>query len=294
MTLAKQLARARHPNLVFSSVGDQTNCHRWLRGRRNFDLWVTYYGDRPGALLEVADYYHEHRGSKYQNLHHAYQNWSDLLARYAAILVLDDDIIISGARISRLFEIRERYDLWAVQPAFSPRGKISWPITRADRRNELRFTSFIEMNCPLFRKDKLDAFMAVYDPELIGWGCDWWFLDAMGSDLQGHVAVVDAVTCVNPHDSTKAAGREIDRLAPTSERQEVWARIRERYQIQSESRGVHEYGAIPRPHLTRAIGRLVDVSEGAWLRLRASQSWPVRLLRRFRSRAAGLCAKGVR
>jgi hypothetical protein len=286
MTLAKQPAKARHPNLVFSSVGDQSNCRGWLRGRRNFDLWVTYYGDRPGSFLDIADYYEEHRGSKYQNLHHAYRQWSELLGRYAAVLVLDDDIIISGTRISRLFEIRKQHDLWALQPAFSPRGKVSWPITRVDRRNELRFTSFIEMACPLFRKDKLDAFMAVYDPELIGWGCDWWFLEAMGPDLRGRVAVVDAIPCVNPYDWTKA-GREIDRLAPTNERHEIWERIKEKYQIQSESRGVHEYGVISKSLLPRTLGRLVDASERLLLWARASQSWPFRLLRVLRSRTPG-------
>lgn len=285
MTLAKQPAKPRHPNLVFSSVGDQSNCHRWLRGRRNFDLWVTYYGARPGSFLDIADYYEEHRGSKYQNLHHAYRQWSELLDRYATIFVLDDDIIISGTQISRLFEIRARLDLWALQPAFSPLGKISWPITQVDRTKELRFTNFIEMSCPLFRKDKLDAFMAVYDPELIGWGCDWWFLEAMGSDLRGRVAVVDAVPCVNPRDSTKAAGREIDRFASTSERREVWARIREKYQIRSESRGVQEYGVIVKPLLPRYLGWLADALERGWLRVRTSQRWPVRLARRLRSRA---------
>ena len=89
-----------------------------------------------------------------------------LLSRYSAILVMDDDVLISGSSISRLFEIRERHDLWALQAAFSPRGKISWPITEARRRNALRFTNFIEMTCPLFRRDKLDDFedlMRTYD-----------------------------------------------------------------------------------------------------------------------------------
>ncbi len=286
MRLGKQLANARHPNLVFSSVGDQANCHRWLRGRRNFDIWVTYYGARPGPYLGMADYYHEHRGSKYQNLHVAYREWADLLARYRAIAVFDDDIIISGSRLSQLFEIRERYDLWALQPAFSPRGKISWPITRVDRRNELRFTSFVEMTCPVFRRDKLDAFMAVYDPELIGWGCDWWFLETMGRDLRGHVAVIDAITCINPHDCTKPAGREIERFASTPERKEAWIRIKERYRIQSEERGTQEYAAIRRQPLSSMIGRVLDAGERGWAHVGD-------LLRRCRSHRADAPRQGA-
>lgn len=285
-TLERQPPEARHPYLVFSSVGDRSGLHHWLRGQKNFDLWVTYYGTRPGRFQDLADYYNARQGSKYQNLHYAYRRWGHLIARYSAVLVMDDDIVISGSRISRLFELRQRHDLWALQPAFSPRGKISWPVTRVNRRNELRFTNFVEMTCPLFRRDKLDAFMAVYDPELIGWGCDWWFLEVLGDDLRGRVAVVDAITCVNPHDSTKA-GREIDRLAVTSERKAAWERIRTRYRIGSESRGIAEYGAIAKSPLSRYRGWLTEAAETAWLGIRAGGRGPVRILRRVRALARG-------
>ena len=282
--LDKQLPTSQHPYLVFSSVGDQSNLRHWLRGRRNFDLWVTYYGSRSGRYEDVADYYTERRGSKFQNLHHAYQNWSDLFSRYSAILVMDDDVLISGSRISRLFELREQHDLWALQPAFTPRGKVSWPITRARRANVLRFTNFIEMTCPLFRRDKLDAFMAVYDPELVGWGCDWWFLEVMGTDLRDRVAVVDAITCLNPHDVSKGGRREIDQLSRTHERRAIWERIRNKYGIESEEgRCFTEYDAIRKSALGQVLGRLTDASEERWLRLRSSQRWPMPLLRRLRS-----------
>jgi hypothetical protein len=254
MTLSKHPVEATHPNLIFSSVGDHGNLPRWLRGRRNFDLWVTYYGETRGRFRDRADYYNERRGSKFQNLLFAYRTWPKLLDRYAAILVMDDDLLISGSALSSLFDIRDRYDLWALQPAFDPHGKISWPITRVNPYTRLRYTNFIEMACPLFRKDKLDAFMAVYDPELVGWGCDWWFLDVMGEDLRDRVAVVDTITCLNPHDSTKG-GREIDRLSPTSERIATWKRVKERYGIRSEERGIREYRRIHRPFVVRQLRR---------------------------------------
>ncbi|MDB6105168.1 MAG: hypothetical protein JWO52_5167 [Gammaproteobacteria bacterium] len=33
---------------------------------------------------------------------------------------------------------------------------------------KLRYTNLIENTCPLPRRDRLDAFMAVYDPEPVG------------------------------------------------------------------------------------------------------------------------------
>ena len=36
----------KHKNLVFSSVGDNTNFnYLWTKKYRKYDLWVVYYGD---------------------------------------------------------------------------------------------------------------------------------------------------------------------------------------------------------------------------------------------------------
>jgi hypothetical protein len=106
--------------------------------------------------------------------------------------------------------------------------------------------------------------MAVYDPELVGWGCDWWFLEAMGDDLQGHVAVIDSITCVNPHDISKGQ-REIDHLMPAIERKAIWDRIKRKYNIRSEDRGMYEYGAIPKPLVQRSLGMLANAWEQTWV-----------------------------
>lgn len=81
-----------------------------------------------------------------------------------------------AAGINRCFELREQFDLWLLQPAFDPAGKISHTVTRLQVGPSLRYTNFIEMTCPLFEKQALDRFMNVFDPSLKGWGADWWFL----------------------------------------------------------------------------------------------------------------------
>jgi hypothetical protein len=173
MELIVQQSAARSRNLVFTSAGDRSNLRGWLIGQRDFDLWVVYYGDRPEAFRTEADLYLARKGSKFQNLHHCYRRWPQMLARYDAIMVMDDDILIHATGISRLFAIRQELDLWALQPAFRLSGKISWDITRVQATAKLRYTNFIEMACPLFRRDKLEAFMSVYDPELVGYGAVW-------------------------------------------------------------------------------------------------------------------------
>ena len=237
-------ARTGSNNLVFTSAGDRSNLHGWLRGRRDFDLWTVYYGNRPGSFRELANFHLDRSGSKFQNLHYCYRQWPAEFARYDAVMVMDDDIVIDASGITRLFAIRRELDLWVLQPAFRLSGKVSWPITAVHPTAKLRYTNFVEMACPLFRRDKLDAFMAVYDPALVGYGADWWFLHTLGTDLRDRVAVIDEVTCVNPYDRAKGGVREIDTLQSHGHRKEVWERLKAAHGLDEQGRQHREFRRI--------------------------------------------------
>ncbi len=244
MEVIKEPAAPKKRNLVFTSAGDHSNLHRWLNGTRNFDLWVVYYGEQADPHQEHADFYARGNGTKFQNLHSVYQRYASVIAQYDAVMVMDDDIMIEAAGLNRLFEIREQLDLWVVQPAFRLSGKISWDITRVSPTTELRYTNFVEMTCPLFRRDKLDLFMADFDPQLVGYGEDWWFLKMLGPDLSNRVAIADVVSCVNPYDSTKGGRREIDRVYSHAERKAAWERLKLTRGLDEQGRVHIEYGRI--------------------------------------------------
>lgn len=253
-------------NLVFTSAGNRSNLRNWLQGRRDFDLWTVYYGDRAGMFQDVSDLYLARKGSKFQNLHYCYGQWPERFARYEAVMVMDDDIVIDATGITRLFEIRREQDLWALQPAFRLSGKISWGITAVRPTAKLRYTNFVEMACPLFRRDKLDAFMRVYDPELVGYGTDWWFLHTLGTDLERRVAVVDEVTCVNPYDKHKGAGgREIDMVQTHQMRKEIWKKMKSLYALNEQSRVQLEFGRIKKSPLSAVSGLLSNFPAWAYL-----------------------------
>ena len=264
MELIKTNAGSASRNLVFTSAGDQSNVRRWLNGRRDFDLWVVYYGEVPKRLYREADLYVARAGTKFQNLHYCYSQWRNLFERYEAVLVMDDDIVIGASGISRLFQIRRTLDLWALQPAFRVAGKISWDITRIRTAALLRYTNFIEMTCPLFRRDKLDAFMDVFDPELIGYGEDWWFLQTLGAQSRRRVAIADEVPCINPYDRDKGGAREIDRLSTHEQRKEVWERIKARYGLHEMARRHEEFGRIERSRLEAALAAARFLPEVAY------------------------------
>jgi hypothetical protein len=232
----------KNKHLVFSSVGDHHALTHWTQGKKNFDLWVAHYGDHKLSDDLGIDFCIDLKGAKFPNFKSFCDRYGDRLKQYDSIALLDDDLIISASEISALFAIRETYDLWLLQPAFAASGKISHTITRAREDMLLRTTNFVEVTCPFFRTDKLLSFMEIYDPMLVGFGIDWWYLDHLQAP-KNKIAIVDAISCINPLDSQKPEGREIDRLQSLTQRKAYWSHIKANYGLTNEGHFV-QYGSI--------------------------------------------------
>ena len=230
---------------------------RWLRGRR-FDLWIAYYGDDSTTdYSQDCEYFVKRKGAKFPNFLSVFAEHAALLEQYQAVMVADDDLIITGPAINRLFELRQAYDLWVLQPAFDMQSRISHRVTRKQPWSLLRYTNFVEVTCPLFETTKLIEFLRVYDDRLVGWGIDWWFCRLLGEQDHQHnrVAVVDAVSCRNPQEATKPLGREIDRLQSRSLRRQHWALIKQDYGLEIDETCV-EYGSVPSWCITTQLRHL--------------------------------------
>jgi hypothetical protein len=64
---------------------------------------------------------------------------------------------------------------------------------------------------PIFRRDKLIEFLAVYDGSLVGAGIEYWFANLFKADEFGRFAIIDKVQVINPRTRDKGES-EIDRL----------------------------------------------------------------------------------
>ncbi|MCK5708076.1 MAG: hypothetical protein KAI43_10525 [Candidatus Aureabacteria bacterium] len=257
--LIKNIDNPNSKYLVFTSAGDNANIHFWLKGHRKFDLWVSYYGNEENRYKDVSDFYIAKKGGKFPALHYVYQHWGEILNHYEAIFIMDDDLIINGSNISRLFEIREEYDLWILQPAFSPIGRISFSITRVKPFSFLRYTNFIEVGCALFRRDKLDEFMKIYDPTLVAFGIEWWYSDVLIPDIEDKAAIVDKISCINPGNWLKGGQREIDLLDDHSTRVKSFRKIKKKYNIQSVTHGPLAFDSVKAPLSFSEIIRAINI-----------------------------------
>ncbi len=230
--------------LVYTSAGHRSNIKKWVLGEKEFDLWVTNYEGGDSYQYEIADYYNERRGGKYPNLYDVYQKWGGVLSQYKAIFVLDDDIEINASQISQLFRIKERYDLVLLQPSFLTMGKISHLVTISRFFRFARYTNFVENCVPLFSKPILDRFMQVYDPALISFGTDWWYLHILTNEERQKIAVIDSIPCINPDERLEKRERKINQLASVEDRIKIWNEVKIEHGIERPAGGVRTLGLI--------------------------------------------------
>ncbi|MDA8962010.1 hypothetical protein N9H37_01475 [Congregibacter sp.] len=232
--LLKSIAEPKSRYLVFTSAGRNANVANWVKHDDGFDLWVCCYEDIQPEYINDCDYFVRRKGGKFPNFKYCFDAWIEIFQRYEAVLISDDDIVIHGGRVSGLFEIRSRYDLWLMQPAFERTGKVSFRLNEVAPFSELRFCNFVEVTCPIFRLDKITEFMGIYDSRLVGWGVDLWYSQVLSAkDVERNkIAIVDSVSCVNPREVGKIDGkREIDALQSADVRQEIWEQLQDEYSL---------------------------------------------------------------
>ena len=247
-------------NLVFSSIGDENAVVKYWLSEPDlikFDLWLVYYG-KNGSWFNRYIYrirqllpdthklqYLAHPGSKFQNLLQMVKEFHSEWIQYQAVFVTDDDIRITTRQVNRLFDLRAQYRLWILQPSFGPGSKISWDVTRPVPRCKLRFTSFVEMNAPLFSHSALHKFLLYYHrnaSHLTGWGTDHLYMYVLDWRRRDKYAVVDSIVVSNP---PRAPGTGIGSLQTLARRKKDWKHLKSRLHIPNKSYPVHLYGLVP-------------------------------------------------
>jgi len=242
------VVRPKHRNLVFTSAGDQSNfVSHWLNDKhnRNFDIWVVYYGNSTSDKYKKdVDYWERRKGSKFQNFYYLWKKFNQQIKSYQKIFILDDDIVFKTKDINKCFQMSYKYNLWLLQPSFLPTSKLSFDINKKRSNSILRYTNFVEINTPLFDISVLEDIMEKYDPILVGWGIDLlisWVLINRSDYKPNKIAILDNVSCINPHDSAKGNIREISKLQSTKKRFEVYHQFANKNHVNFTTNDIKTY-----------------------------------------------------
>lgn len=211
--------------LVFSSVGDRSVHRRWMSEPvRSFGVVLYYYGEHSVADAGGADLIVPRKGTKSENFLHFSEHHAERLDASDVIFIVDDDIVMDGRSLERMFEIFDEFDLWLAQPAYLPGSQIRWPITERDPSTLLRFTNFVEYGVTAFRTSKLPEVIDLFAESRAGWGLDMLFSQRLG-DPTDRIAIIDDAPCLHPHREFP----EMDRVQTRKEMQADGRRLLERH-----------------------------------------------------------------
>ena len=73
--------------------------------------------------------------------------------------------------------------------------------------------------------------MVYYDPVLIGWGIDYLYIWANGLEHKNKYALIDSISCINPHDNNKNNKRELNNVKNVHNRAQIWNEYKKKYKI---------------------------------------------------------------
>jgi hypothetical protein len=253
MTAREPVARPTR-NLIVLRAGDGSLHREWIAGsRRDFDLFISYYGRTPERWREDADHYEVRPGPKWPCIGELVAEHAALLAAYDCVWFPDDDLSVSTVTLNRMFAIFHAHELHLAQPALTRNSYHTWNTLLQEPRCHLRYTRFVEVMAPMFSSAALRLCSPTFGDSRSGWGLDWvWPLLCERAGLSG-IGIIDAT----PVWHTRPLGGELYRNNELDPRNDA-ARMIRKYGLQ-EIRALAKYSeharvqAVPSPMRQRIV-----------------------------------------
>lgn len=192
--------------LLVTRIGRKSQHRRWLDGAdRQFDVLLSAYDAEipdPGGSGVTFERRPGHKVAGYDAF---LRERRDLWTQYDYICLLDEDIAADTGTLNRMFRLCEAHDLKISQPALSHDSHFTYGALLRQRAWSLRYVNFVEMMCPVIRRDALERIQPLFS-EGVESGIDlvWCNLVAEG---ERDFAVLDAtpVRHTEPVGGNKAA-----------------------------------------------------------------------------------------
>lgn len=181
------------PYLVVVRAGSRSLHTRWLRPpeERGFDVLISTFADETEAPHQPGVFFERRHGTKVAAYSALLEEHIEFLGKYRFIAMLDDDLETNALDLTRCFAIADEYGLKISQPALSHQSHFTFAALLQNTSFKLRFVTYIEMMCPIFRIDVLQDIRPLYS---LGFesGIDLIWCN-LGNPMPTDFAVIDAV-----------------------------------------------------------------------------------------------------
>jgi hypothetical protein len=195
-------------NAIFLCTGDKGIFGYYVVENllHNYDLIVNYFGSNKEDIkfYKKHSVFFQHKSNtKFLALKDIFNHNPSVFDDYENIVCFDDDATIINGSIDHLIQAINMFNMKIISPAHYNKGKISHNIMRTYPGNHLiRFTNFVEMTFPIFKKTFIIDYLSVYDGSCCGYGNDWWYMNLISNrGSNNDVGICDSVVVHNPKNS---------------------------------------------------------------------------------------------
>lgn len=193
--------------LIIARVGDNSLHHHWINSKnKNFDIFISYFGNEDNKYANNADYYEHVKGGKWPVIAALVdKNW-EIISKYDAVWLPDDDLLVDTNSICKMFDLFTAFNLSLGQPALSIDSYFSHPCLLQKKNSIIRFTNFVEVMAPIFSLTSLERIKHTFSQSKSGWGLDFLWPHL----VDGKIGIIDST----PVTHTRPIGGELYRLNP--------------------------------------------------------------------------------
>lgn len=218
----------RRKNLVILRAGDNSLHRGWLSGSpRDFDLFISYYGNTEGRHQEDADFYEMRKGPKWSCIGDLLVERPELVERYDAFWFPDDDLEASTPTINRMFAFFHAFEFALAQPALTRDSYYSWNTLLQRDDYVVRFVKFVEVMAPIFDKAALRVCQKTFGESRSGWGLDWLWPELTAKGRDDRIGLIDAT----PVKHTRPLGGDLYKNNPELDPKRDEAAILSKYDL---------------------------------------------------------------
>jgi hypothetical protein len=240
--IADTVKQTRRRNLVVLRANAQSLHTQWAANvaeeDRNWDLCISWYGrELPDNLTGWEYFTHQPDDRKFSGIYKLFLEGSPLLD-YENIYLPDDDLMMTWSDINKLFNIFRIGGFDIAQPSLVPTSFVTHPVTAQNPEYLVRYTSFVELMCPVFTRAFLKVCLPTFEASFSGFGLDHIWSQLAGR-IPGRIAIIDDIAVAHTRPANKnydvgAAIREehaISRLYGSSKSYETFGGIRRQYKF---------------------------------------------------------------
>lgn len=197
--------------LIIARVGDNSLHPEWLKEKSpNFDIFLSYFGDELNKYREQATYYEQVKGGKWPEIARIVNDNSDIMAKYDAIWMPDDDLLISTKEINRMFNFFNALELDLAQPSLSKNSYFSYSQLLNIPQNLIRYVNFVEVMAPIFSGSGLEQLKHTFSMSPSGWGLDSVWPKVIKNPNKRKIAILDVTQVIH----TRPVGGELYKKNP--------------------------------------------------------------------------------